>query len=65
MRTGPEQCEANPSPAPRDENPFKAFLGAFPAFSSREEINAWIRDLRDDDLSVAEESMLERNALDL
>jgi len=30
-------------------NPFSAYLGAFPAFSSREEINAFYRDLRDDD----------------
>ena len=30
-------------------NPFTAYLGAFSAFSSREEINAWYRDLRDDD----------------
>jgi AbrB family looped-hinge helix DNA binding protein len=30
-------------------NPFTAYLGAFPAFSSIEEINAFYRDLRDDD----------------
>lgn len=30
-------------------NPFTAYLGALPAFSSLEEINAWIRDLREDD----------------
>ena len=36
-------------PAQTEVNPFKAFLGALPAFSSLEEINAWIRDLRDDD----------------
>ena len=30
-------------------NPFTAYLGAFPAFSSREEINAFYSDLRDDD----------------
>jgi AbrB family looped-hinge helix DNA binding protein len=30
-------------------NPFTAYLGAFPAFSSREEINAFYRELRDDD----------------
>jgi len=36
-------------PAQTGENPFKAYLGALPAFSSLEEINAWIRDLRDDD----------------
>jgi len=36
-------------PARSDENPFAQFVGMFPAFSSREEINAWYRDLRDDD----------------
>lgn len=30
-------------------NPFTAYLGAFPAFSSIEEINAFYRDLRDDE----------------
>jgi len=36
-------------PAKMEKNPFTAYLGALPAFSSLEEINAWIRDLRDDD----------------
>jgi antitoxin PrlF len=36
-------------PARTEKNPFTAYLGAFPAFSSREEINAFYRDLRDDD----------------
>jgi AbrB family looped-hinge helix DNA binding protein len=36
-------------PARQETNPFAAFVGILPAFSSREEINAWIRDLRDDD----------------
>jgi AbrB family looped-hinge helix DNA binding protein len=36
-------------PAQTDKNPFTAYLGAFPAFSSLEEINAFYRDLRDDD----------------
>jgi AbrB family looped-hinge helix DNA binding protein len=36
-------------PARTQKNPFTAYLGVLPAFSSREEINAWIRDLRDDD----------------
>jgi AbrB family looped-hinge helix DNA binding protein len=31
------------------KNPFAKYLGALPAFSSLEEINAWTRDLRDDD----------------
>ena len=31
----------------RDEgNPFAAFVGALPAFETKEEINAWLRDLR-------------------
>ncbi len=41
-------------PARAEENPFTAYLGALPAFSSLEEINAWIRDLRDDDPPGAE-----------
>ena len=32
-------------------NPFTAFVGILPAFSSLDEILAWHRDLRDDDLS--------------
>ena len=36
-------------PARVEENPFFAYLGALPAFSSLEEINAWVRELRDDD----------------
>jgi len=36
-------------PARAEKNPFTAYLGALPAFSSQQEINAWIRDLRDDD----------------
>lgn len=36
-------------PARPATNPFTAYLGALPAFSSVEEINAWVRDLRDDD----------------
>jgi AbrB family looped-hinge helix DNA binding protein len=36
-------------PARAAKNPFAAFVGALPAFSTKEEINAWIRDLRDDD----------------
>ena len=36
-------------PARTQKNPFTAYLGVLPSFSSREEINAWIRDLRDDD----------------
>lgn len=36
-------------PANFAANPFEAFLGVLPAFSSREEINSWVHDLRDDD----------------
>ena len=36
-------------PQPPATNPFTAYLGAFPAFSSLEEINAFYRELRDDD----------------
>jgi AbrB family looped-hinge helix DNA binding protein len=40
-------------PARAETNPFTAYLGAFPAFSSREEINAWVSEMRDDDPWVA------------
>lgn len=33
-------------PARNDKSPFTQFVGALPAFKSRREINAWIRDLR-------------------
>jgi AbrB family looped-hinge helix DNA binding protein len=36
-------------PARTEKNPFTAYLGALPAFSSLEEINAWVREMRDDD----------------
>jgi AbrB family looped-hinge helix DNA binding protein len=36
-------------PSQSEQNPFEAYLGALPAFSSRDEINAWVRDLRDDE----------------
>jgi AbrB family looped-hinge helix DNA binding protein len=35
-------------PARMEGDPFTPYLGAFPAFSSREEINAFYRDLRED-----------------
>jgi hypothetical protein len=47
-----EQDCLPPSLAPKDENPFKAFLGVLPVFSTREEVNARIQDLREDDLTV-------------
>ena len=36
-------------PARVETNPFAAFVGVLPAFSSVEEINAWVRDLRGHD----------------
>jgi hypothetical protein len=35
---------------PRNENSFEKYAGALPAFSSREEINEWVRSLRDEEL---------------
>lgn len=35
-------------PVRSEVNPFEAWLGAFPAFSTREEINAWVREMRGD-----------------
>jgi AbrB family looped-hinge helix DNA binding protein len=37
-------------PAQPERNPFEAYVGALPAFSSRKEINAWIRQMRGEDL---------------
>jgi AbrB family looped-hinge helix DNA binding protein len=36
-------------PARAVRNPFTKYRGAFPAFSSRREINAWIKHLREED----------------
>ncbi|MBW4043541.1 MAG: AbrB/MazE/SpoVT family DNA-binding domain-containing protein [Acidobacteria bacterium] len=36
-------------PMRSEENPFQKWIGAFPAFESVEEINAWTRELRDSD----------------
>ena len=36
-------------PAQTEKNPFTAYLGALPAFSTLEEINAWVSEMRDDD----------------
>jgi len=41
-------------PAKPQVNPFEAFLGYIPAFSSLEENNAWVRVLRDDNPGGAE-----------
>jgi len=35
-------------PARAPENPFQRYAGALPAFSNREEINAWVKGLRDE-----------------
>ncbi len=35
-------------PARAGKNPFAAFAGALPAFKTRDQIDAWISDLRDD-----------------
>ena len=36
-------------PARAERNPFEAWVGALPAFKNREEINAWISEMRDED----------------
>jgi antitoxin PrlF len=43
-------------PAQPERNPFEAYVGALPAFSSRKEINAWIRQMRGDDFEQDEQS---------
>jgi AbrB family looped-hinge helix DNA binding protein len=37
-------------PSQPAQNPFEAYLGALPAFSSRDDVNAWVRILRDDEV---------------
>lgn len=32
-----------------EENPFKKYVGVLPAFKTREEVNAWVRSLRDEE----------------
>jgi AbrB family looped-hinge helix DNA binding protein len=36
-------------PARGAENPFEKYIGAAPGFRNRREINAWVRDLRDEE----------------
>jgi antitoxin PrlF len=36
-------------PARAEGNPFARYAGALPAFESVEEINAWVREIRDDE----------------
>lgn len=36
-------------PAQPALNPFELYIGILPAFSTRKEINAWIREMRGDD----------------
>ena len=36
-------------PEQASENPFLKYVGAAPAFSSVEDVNAWVRSLRDDE----------------
>jgi antitoxin PrlF len=38
------------------KNPFARYIGSMPAFSSQKEINAWVRDLRDDGAPVRKSS---------
>jgi len=40
-------------PERQKDNPFSAFIGILPAFTSRGEINDWIRELRDENLPEA------------
>ena len=42
-------------PSRREKSPFAAFVGALPAFDSREQVNAWLRDLREDGPAEGEE----------
>ena len=42
-------------PAQPERNPFEAYVGALPAFSTRKEINAWIRQMRGEDFEQDEQ----------
>jgi len=41
-------------PVRTEKSPFAAFVGALPAFSSRDEIGLWVRDMRGDDAAGME-----------
>ena len=41
-------------PIRSEKNPFAEYVGSLPAFSSQEQINAWVRELRDDDPAESE-----------
>ena len=36
-------------PVRPERNPFEEWIGVLPAFETREEINAWVREMRDGD----------------
>jgi len=36
-------------PASLQKNPFEKYAGALPVFSTKREVNAWVRNLRDED----------------
>ncbi len=36
-------------PARGEENPFRRYLGAYPAFKNRKEIKDWISEMRDEE----------------
>jgi hypothetical protein len=38
-------------PAPTQANSFRRYIGLAPHFKSLEEINAWVREMREDDRS--------------
>jgi hypothetical protein len=38
---------------PISKNPFEKYAGALPAFSSLQEINSWVRSLRDEEIDTA------------
>lgn len=42
-------------PEREGSNPFDKYIGIFPGFKSREEINAWAREIREDRTSAGED----------
>ncbi len=41
-------------PLREEGNPFEKYIGAFPAFSTRQEVLDWVSDLRDDEDRIAD-----------
>ena len=45
-----------------EENPFKKYIGSVPVFKSREEINDWVRSLRDEEEESTKSSIRDKGS---